>query len=167
MTTLSFTLDRFFKTTSDEINCIHKNEIMNKIAYSLKNSFGQISLKEIAQSLKNCGNSLNVYCNECEVLIPFYNGDYQEILCQKCEDEEYLPLGANILPIHFKQFLIRWNKEIKKEMGSWGEKGVKAAFLAADSERATVYNGEYAYMQQTYAKDIVAVKAYQKELLNK
>jgi hypothetical protein len=165
MTTLSFTLDRYFKSISDELDCIHKNEIMNKIAYSLHESFGQISLKEIAQSLKNCGNSLNTYCDDCEALIPFYKGDYEEVLCLKCEYEEYLPLGANILPMHFKQFLIRWNKEIKKEMGSWGEKGVKAAFLAANPERATVYNGEYAYMKETYAKDIEAVKTYQKELL--
>lgn len=167
MTTLSFTLDGYFRSISDELECIHKNEIMNKIAYSLHNSFGLISLKEIATALKNCGNSLNVYCDECEALIPFYNGDYEEILCLKCEYEEYLPLGANILPIHFKRFLVRWNKEIKKEMGSWGEKGVKAAFLAANPERAMAYEGEYHYMKETYAKDIEAVKAYQKELLNK
>ena len=149
MTTLSFTLDRYFKTISDEVDCLHNNQIMNNIAYSLKNSFGQISLKEIAQSLKNCGNSLNVYCDECECLIPYYNGNYEEILCLKCEDEEYLPLGANILPIHFKQFLIYWNKQIKKEMGSWGEKGVKAAFLAANPERAIIYYGQYDYMKET------------------
>jgi hypothetical protein len=167
MTTLSFTLDRYFKTISDELDCIHKNEVMNKIAYSLKDSFGLISLKEIAQSLKNCGNYLNVYCDECECLIPLYRGEYEEILCRKCEEEEYLPLGAEILPLHFKQFLIRWNKEIKKAMGSWGEKGVKAAFLAANPELAMTYEGEYHYMKETYAKDIEAVKVYQKELLNK
>ena len=167
MTTLSFTLDGYLKSISDEVDCLHKNQIMNNIAYSLHNSFGQISLKEIAQSLKNCGNSLNVYCDECEALIPFYNGDYEEILCLKCEYEEYLPLGADILPTQFKRFLVRWNKEIKKEMGSWGEKGVKAAFLAANPERAMAYEGEYHYMKETYAKDIEAVKAYQKELLNK
>lgn len=167
MTTLSFTLDGFFKTVSDEIDCIHKNQIMNSIAYSLQNKFGQISLKEIAKALNNCGNSHDVYCTGCDTLIPCYKGDYEEILCTNCEYEEYLPLGAEILPTQFKRFLVRWNKEIKKEMGVWGEKGVKAAFLAANPERATIYNGEYAFMQANYAKDIQAVKAYQKDLLNK
>ena len=77
------------------------------------------------------------------------------------DDEDYLPVGSHLLPQEYKDFLVKWNREIGAKIGYW---------VTSKKEYAVKYPVEHAEfiaenkrLSTKYAAEVEAVKQYQKE----
>lgn len=74
--------------------------------------------------------------------------------------DEYLPIGAHLLPQEFQDFLYGWNKTITDAKGWWmGEP--RKLYRKENPERWAAFETENRRLSQLYAKELAELKAYQ------
>jgi len=80
------------------------------------------------------------------------------------DEDDYLPVGAHLLPQEFQDFLCNWNKTIAGTMGDWlGEP--RHLFDKIYPEVSQRWKDENRRLSKLYATELAALKAYQKEWL--
>ena len=78
------------------------------------------------------------------------------------EVDDYLPVGAHLLPQEFQDFLCNWNKTIAGTMGDWmGEP--RRIFEKTYPDISREWKDENKRLSKLYATELAALKAYQKE----
>jgi len=76
-------------------------------------------------------------------------------------DEYYLPLGAHLLPSDFREFLIRWNRDIYEKVGCWYSKDRKKIYKKTHANRWNAFMNEFNTFRLLYRDEIEALKVYQ------
>lgn len=81
------------------------------------------------------------------------------------EIDDFLPVGAHLLPQEFQNFLYEWNLTITKETGHWlGEP--RRLFQNTYPDVWRRWSDENKRLSKLYATELAALKAYQKEHAN-
>lgn len=76
------------------------------------------------------------------------------------EEDNYLPVGAHLLPEDFQTFLRNWNKTIAAETGDWlGEP--RKTYKKANQEFWARYTAQLKEFSALYPTELAALKAYQ------
>lgn len=76
------------------------------------------------------------------------------------EEDDYLPVGAHMLPSEFQDFLRNWNQTIAAETGDWLGEGRKA-FKASNPAVWAQFTAEKNRLSKLYPTELAALKAYQ------
>lgn len=76
--------------------------------------------------------------------------------------DDYMPDGAHLLPEEFQDFLYNWNMTITNTTGHWlGEP--RRLFQKTYPDVWRQWSDENKRLSKLYAKELAALKAYQKE----
>lgn len=85
---------------------------------------------------------------------------YSLIEAADAEQEDYLPVGAHLLPEDFQEFLWNWNKTIADSAGDWrGEP--RQAYKLENPEKWRQFRVGLKQFTRCYPADLEALKAYQ------
>jgi len=77
------------------------------------------------------------------------------------DDENYLPLGHHLLPQEYKDFIVKWHREVEEKVGSWTTRKKEYA-LKYPAENA-VFQKEHSRLLVVYAAEVEALKQYQRD----
>jgi hypothetical protein len=77
------------------------------------------------------------------------------------DDENYLPLGHHLLPQEYKDFIVKWHREVEEKVGNWTTHKKEYA-LKYPVENA-IFQKENNRLLVVYAAEVEALKQYQKD----